>query len=208
MTNNPRLGKSLHVKGYQSLMPEAEWQKLHPAIKKRFSIGYQKPVSYCGVMSEVSASLPGLIFANVCRLIGTPLAPYRGKNVAMKVNVYPNPKLNGMTWDRFYFFNNRPISRISSTKSVQKDGSLAEMVGFGFGMNLKVSQQNGAIRFKSGHYFVKIFNLKIKIPSLLTPGVTKVTQTAIDQQRFEFKLEVNHPWFGQVFKQVGIFEKR
>jgi hypothetical protein len=208
MTKNPRLGESPDVKGYQSLMPKSEWQKLHPAIQKRFSIGYQQPITYCGVMSEVSASLPGLIFAKLCRLIGTPLAPYRGKNVPMKVNVYPNRQLKGMTWDRFYYFNNRPISRISSTKCVQEDGSLAEMVGFGFAMNLRVSQQGGAIQFKSGHYFVKIFNRKIKIPNLLTPGVTKVTQTAIDQQRFEFKLEVNHPWFGQVFKQVGIFEKR
>lgn len=207
MTKKPKLGKSLDVKGYQSLMSQSDWQKLHPSIQKRFSIGYQEAVTYCGVMSEVSASLAGLIFANVCRLIGTPLAPYRGKNVAMKVNVYPKPELNGMVWQRLYYFNNRPVSEISSTKCVQRDGSLAEMVGFGFGMSLKVSQHKGAIRFKSGHYFVNIFNRKIKIPSLLTPGVTEVTQTAIDQQRFEFKLEVNHPWLGQVFKQVGIFEK-
>jgi len=191
---------------YSALVGEKGWKKLHPEIRERFSNKLHQKVTYKGVMSEVYLSFAGKILALLCRLIGSPLAYYSGKNVPIKVNVYPNEALDGMTWDRFYQFSNQKENRIKSTKCIQKHG-LVEMVGFGFGMELDVYEKNGSIVFESSRFFWQIGKLRITIPDLLSPGKTVVSQQALNSQKFQFKLDVTHPILGKVFKQVGIFEE-
>ena len=192
--------------GYDALVGKESWKKLHPAIQKRFSEKVHQSVTYKGVMSEVYLSFAGKIFAQVCRIIGTPLALYEGKDVPMEVNVYPNDKLKGMTWERNYQYENRPSNKVISTKCVQVDGKLVEVVGFGFGMALKVYEKDRTLFFESENFFWELGNLKLRIPDWLTPGKTIVSQKAIDDELFEFKLEVRHSVLGRVFYQVGVFK--
>ena len=82
---------------YADLLGEDEWQKLHPLVQKRFSCEAKKSAVYAGVMKKISMSRAGQVFAQLCRLIGTPLALYRGKNVPMRVEVYADDDRGGMT---------------------------------------------------------------------------------------------------------------
>jgi len=194
-----------NVLDYRTLLGKSQWRNLHPTIQKRFLEKACDKTTYRGVMSEIVLSGFGKLFAQLCRLIGTPLALYEGKNVPMTVNVYPDEKWGGMTWDRFYHYQHKPENRIRSTKCLLPQEGLVEMIGCGFGMQLKVSQQNGAIKFESDGYFVQLRNFKLKIPDIFAPGKTTVTQTAISDKKFEFKLIVEHRLLGLVYKQVGIF---
>ncbi len=208
MTSNPpKLARD--ITGYRNLFNEKDWSKLHPDIQRRFSIELHKIITYRGEMSEVYLSLAGKLLAQLCRLIGTPLALHCEKNVPMLVNVYPNQELGGMTWDRFYHYKNSPLNRVKSTKCLNHNGieaGLVEMVGFGFGMELKVYEKDHAIFFESEKFFWKFKNIAINVPNWFSPGKTVVSQKALDDHRFEFRLDVEHPILGKVFKQVGIFE--
>lgn len=196
---------------YVDLVGWNNWIRIHPAIRKRFSTNAHKAVTYEGVMNKVYLSFAGKIFAQLCRLIGTPLALYEGKDVPMEVKVYPNEELKGMTWDRFYQYQDNPVNRVASTKCIlagdgNEEAGLVEMVGFGFGMKLNVYEKEGAIVFESEKFFLQLGNKKIRIPGWLTPGKTLVTQRAINDEEFEFRLDVKHPILGEVYRQVGIFK--
>ncbi|WP_144392144.1 DUF4166 domain-containing protein [Pleionea sediminis] len=193
---------------YRTLMGEVDWNRLHPAIKQRFEEKVSDSVTYSGVMRNVYLSFAGKVLAQVCRLIGTPLALYEGNDVPMTVNVYPDQKQNGMTWDRFYHYPTKPVNRVKSTKCILKDEGLVELVGFGFGMKLKVYEKEHAMYFESTEFFLLVGNKKLVIPDWLTPGKTLVYQRALDDQRFEFGLDVTHKWLGKVFHQVGEFVAR
>jgi hypothetical protein len=137
---------------YRALIGEKDWCRLHPDIQNRFSVNSaHSKVTYTGVMEVIYLSFFGKLLAQLCRIIGTPLALYSGKNIPMKVNVYHDEKLKGMTWDRLYFYPNRSVNRVKSTKCIRKNTGLIEVVGFG--MYLKVYEQNNAIVFESTRFF-------------------------------------------------------
>ncbi len=205
MTNNPPKFDSKLI-GYRNLMSQDDWSKLHPSIQKRFSNKLYEPVVYQGEMKEVYLSFSGKLLAQSCRLIGSPLALHSEKNVPIKVKVYPNKQLGGMTWDRFYHYKHSPMNRVKSTKYINSKGKLVEMVGYGFGMELDVYEQSHAIVFESSRFFWKIGNFQLTIPDWLSPGKTIVSQRALDKHRFEFRLDVTHRFLGKVFKQIGVFE--
>lgn len=191
---------------YQLLMGNRDWFRLHPAIRQRFSKNEKRSVTYRGVMREVQLSFAGKLLAQACRLIGTPLALYAAKNVPITVRVYPDVKRQGMTWDRYYHYPEKPMNRIKSTKCILEKEGLVELVGFGFGMKLQVFEKNAAMVFESKSFFIQLGRFKIKLPDWFTPGKTVVRQRAIDNQLFEFELSVTHKWFGILFYQVGEFK--
>ena len=214
MTNNPPPGikvapaTTVNTDNYESLLGHEAWARLHPEIRSRFCATHaHKTVLYRGVMQQVSMSLMGYLLAHLCRTIGTPLALYSGRDVPVDVHVYANDKLGGMTWDRHYYFKNKKVNRVKSTKCITATSGLIEVVGSGFGMYLKISECNGALCFDSTRFFFTFGNKKIPIPHLLTPGHTQVTQTALEHGEFQFKLEVRHPLLGLVFFQQGNFSE-
>lgn len=194
---------------YQSLLGDKSWERLHSDIQKRFSTSYaHRSVTYRGVMQEIYLSVTGKLLAQVCRLIGTPLALYSsGNDIPVEVKVYPDTKLRGMTWDRFYLYPGKKVNRVKSTKCIQKNNSLIEVLGSGFGMYLKAYERDRAIHFESVKFFFQMGTVRIPIPDLLTPGKTLVSQSVKRDGSFEFRLEVVHPLLGLVFKQCGDFRE-
>ena len=207
MTKNPHKVDWQNKMDYEFLVGRENWERLHPAIQQRFSLDTDQPVTYRGVMNQVYLSLIGKLLAQLCRLIGTPLALYSGKDVPTEVKVYADEKLAGMTWDRFYFYPDKAVNRVKSTKCIQNNIGLVEMVGYGFGMNLNVYQKERAIYFESTRFFWQLGKFKFFIPDILSPGKTIVSQKALGDNKFQFRLDVTHCLFGKIFKQIGIFEE-
>ncbi|HEY7687806.1 MAG TPA: DUF4166 domain-containing protein, partial [Dongiaceae bacterium] len=83
---------------FRRLLGEAGWRSLAPAIRARFAA---KPlpgqaVEYAGRMAAVRASPLGRVFAQLCRLVGTPIAPYTGEDVPISVFVYRDDDGDGV----------------------------------------------------------------------------------------------------------------
>lgn len=191
---------------YEALLGPAAWLRLSPPIRARFCReAAHRPVTYRGVMRRVELSFAGQLLAQLCRLIGTPLALYPDRDVTTVVRVYPDPKQPGMVWDRSYEYVNRPMCRVRSTKTIDAKDGLLELVGGGFGMYLQLSEAAGAMHFTSTRFFWKVARWRVPIPLLLTPGVTRVSQTDLGGDEFQFELRVTHPWLGRTYYQVGTF---
>ena len=190
---------------YKALLGPLQWRRLKPEVKARFST---KPavgtaIRYAGNM-KVRRSFCGALFAQFCRLIGTPLAPYAGENALVDVALEIDPA-GGVEWRRHYRFSRHREALVSSTKRVNGDGVLEEHVGRGFSMQLEVFEQQGDLHFVSRDYHWQLGKFKVRLPALLTPGVTRVIHEQISGERFRFILRVTHPWLGETFFQEGEF---
>ncbi len=193
---------------YREILGDLAWRRLHPEIRERFS---RRPspgseMFYEGIMYRVELSRMGWLFAQVCRLIGTPLSPYRGDNVPMDIRLAPDPVLGGVCWSRRYRFPGRRDLEVRSTKTRSARQELTEHIGWGFSMRLCLSERGGDLVFVSRSYDVTIFAKRFRIPHWLTPGTTTVTHEQLCGNLFRFTLAVDHPLFGRTIYQDGYFE--
>ena len=190
-----------HHPNFRGLVGEAGWAALPLAVRGRFID--QPARTYAGEMA-VRASTAGFLFAHLCRLIGTPLAPWRGENVGVDVHVWNRPD-GALVWDRTYHFEGRKPVKVGSCKKADRRG-LVEVVRGGLGMALDVSVEDGALHFRSRGYFWEILGLRLPLPGLLTPGAAHVFHRDEGDGRFTFGLSFVHPWLGETFWQEGVFE--
>lgn len=192
---------------FRSLLGELAWRRLPSAVRERFA---WKPapgaeIRYAGMMLVVRSSAMGWLVAQACRLIGTPLAPYRGGDVPTTVTLRLDRDGSGIVWDRLYRFpGHAPVHCVSSKKVAAGDG-LIECVGAGIGMWLKLSEHKGELHFRSTGYFWRRGGLRLRLPGWLTPGELLVVHADLGGGWFRFRIAVTHPVLGETFFQDGIF---
>jgi len=193
---------------FQRLLGELAWRRLALAIRERFR---WKPaagaeIRYVGEMAVVRSSAIGWALAQLCRLIGTPLAPHRGTHVPVTVTLSLDADGAGVVWRRVYRFpGRRAVACVSVKKSTAADG-LIECVGGGIGMWLRLSERAGALHFRSTGYFWAVGRWRVALPDWLTPGALHVAHSDEGEGRFRFRISVVHPLLGETFFQDGVFE--
>jgi hypothetical protein len=193
---------------FERLLGELAWRRLAPAVRERFR---WKPapgaeLRYVGEMAVVRSSRLGWLMAQVCRLIGTPLAPHRGTRVPVRVTLSLDGDGAGVVWRRVYRFpGRRSVTCVSIKKATAADG-LIECVGGGIGMWLRLTERAGALHFRSAGYFWAIGRARLSLPDWLTPGALHVVHSDEGQGRFRFRISVVHPLLGETFFQDGVFE--
>jgi len=191
---------------FRALLGELAWRRLSPAVRQRFAV---KPapgsaILYRGTMREVRASWAGKLLAQLCRLIGTPLAPYGGRDVPVSVRLRLDAEGNGTVWERSYHFAHRAPVTCRSVKRAEPSG-LVEIVGTGIGMALALAECQGALHFRSTGYFWRWRRWRLTLPRWLTPGEMHVVHADLGGGRFRFAMAVTHPRFGEMIRQDGVF---
>jgi Domain of unknown function (DUF4166) len=187
---------------FEKLVGTEGWSRLPEAVRRRFAHDAHALTAtiYHGA-AVVRASLGGRVLAQMCRVIGTPIAPYVGERVPMTVRVYRST--DGIVWEREYTFGNRACV-VRSTKQIHQ-GVLVEKLGAGLHMRLHVYEAEAALHFVSDRYFFELGSLRIELPDWFLPGPTHVTHTDIGGGRFRFSMQTVHGWWGELFYQDGIF---
>jgi len=195
-------------RGLRHVLGEVAWQRLPPAVRVRFGEPVRR-VDYVGAFELVRASWVGRIIATVCRLIGTPVVPRTGRNIAAVVHV--GPTRDGVSWNREYRWPNRHPYLIRSTKVLDADGSLVERLPARLCMPLRVYESGGTLHFVSRGYYFDLGvsrsgkRRRIPLPHLLSPGTTHVQHCDEPDGWFRFTMSVRHPLFGEIFYQTGRF---
>lgn len=191
---------------FRALLGELAWRRLVPAVRARFAA---KPapgtaILYRGTMHEVRASWAGKLLAEACRLIGTPLAPYCGRDVQVSVRLRLDADGNGIVWERTYHFARRAPVTCVSVKRAESSG-LVEIVGAGIGMALAIAERQGALHFRSTGYFWRWRGRRVALPRWLAPGAMHVVHADLGGGRFRFAIAVTHPLCGEIIRQDGVF---
>ncbi|MBC8027175.1 MAG: DUF4166 domain-containing protein [Steroidobacteraceae bacterium] len=188
--------------GVRHLLGAAAWQRLPEAVRARF-VETAADVTYAGAFEVVSASGLGRFFAWLGTLVGTPVVPRTGANLAARVTV--RATRDGVEWKREYGWEDGGKSVVTSTKLV-RDGELIERLPARLNMPLTVREENGVMVFESRGYFFDLgWGIRLPLPAFFSPGMTRVEHVDLGHGWFRFTLIVVHPWFGDMFFQTGRF---
>ncbi len=205
-----RKSAKIHGHDFAALVGPEGWRRLPTLIRARFACGSAaSDVTYAGSMQSVRCSRAGYLLAQLCRLVGTPLAPFEGRDVPIEVRVHDDPQKGGIAWDRIYFFPGHAPVTVTSTKVFADDGAmLLECVGGGFGMRLSVFEQDRKLHFVSQSYFWRFAGISIRLPDWLTPGMAHVIHSDLGEGWFRFEMTMQHRLLGETFYQDGTFKEK
>jgi hypothetical protein len=193
-------------------MTETDWASLPLAIRRRFSkrLTSGQSVVYAGEILEARMSRVGWCLAQAARLIGGPLpltrSP-RSPNAHAASVVTVTGGMGGQIWTRLYARRSGFPQVIHSSKRFAGPTGLEEYVGCGVGMALTVYARDGALVFRSKHYFVQLFGRRLVLPAWLTPGTLYVTHADLPDGKFSFTLQIFHPRLGLLIRQMAVFRE-
>ena len=194
---------------FRALMGEAGWASLPPAVRRRFSkrLAGGQTIVYAGEVLQTWTSRLGWWLAQAVRLIGGPLPLTRDAHVPSVVTVTEDMTTGGQIWTRLYARRRGFPQVIHSSKRFAGPTGLEEYVGRGIGMSLTVYARDGALVFRSKDYFVQLLGRRFPLPKWMCPGTLYVTHAEVPDGRFSFTLQIFHPRFGLLIRQMAIFRE-
>ncbi len=193
---------------FRALMSEDDWAALPMPIRRRFSkrLSGGKTAVYVGEVLETWMSRAGWCLVQAARLIGAPLPTDRRRHSPSIVTVTEDIASGGQIWTRLYVRNGFP-QVIHSAKRFAGVTGLEEYVGYGISMALTIHVNDEALIFRSAGYFLQMFGRRIPLPRWLAPGALSVIHAEVGDGRFSFTLQIAHPRFGLILRQMAIFRE-
>jgi hypothetical protein len=206
-------------------MPAEQWVSLPLAIRRRFSksVADGRTQVYTGEIIDSWMSRAGWWLAQAARLIGgplplsrnsgpgvragTPAASARVPSVVTVTSGMSDKDLGGQIWTRLYARRTGFPQVVHSCKRFAGPTGLEEYVGYGVGMALKVYAREGALIFRSEHYFAQLFGRRFVLPAWLCPGTLYVTHAEVPDGKFSFTLQIFHPRLGLLIRQMALFRE-
>ena len=192
---------------FRRLVPPADWARLPGPVRRRFErrLAVAETALYVGAVARTDMTWCGRIVGQLARLVGAPLPLAPSGRVAAAVVVTEDPAQHGQVWTRLYARPGTTPQVIHSTKRFAGPTGLEECVGGGVGMRLAVAVESRALVFRSAGFFVRLGGRAFVLPRWLTPGTIEVVHREERDGEFSFTLEVRHPWFGRIVRQVAFF---
>lgn len=192
---------------FRRLLGAERWAALPVQVRARFAkrLGPGEMTVYRGRVVLTELSRAGRVLAFLARAIGAPLPLRNGATGPAAVLVTEDERFGGQSWVRIYSEEGRRPQTIHSAKCFRGPTGLEENVGYGIGMALALSVEEGALVFRSDHYFLKLGGWRLRWPRLLEPGAMEITHRDEAPGRFSFRLRLTHPWLGRIVHQLAYF---
>ena len=193
---------------FRDLVAPEQWARLSKEVAQRFSVKTRAgdSIVFTGRIGETKISALGKVLVQMCRLIGAPLPISADPGRASVVTITEDAGTGGQNWTRLYARAPGFPQIIHSSKRFAGPTGLEEHVGYGIGMTLNVSVDQGGLVFESDRYFATILGRRIYLPKWLSPGHLTVKHLPLGPDHFAFTLDIQHPVFGCLIDQRVIFE--
>jgi hypothetical protein len=194
---------------FRTLIGEAAWARLPEASRARFGkrVAGSAVTLYAGEIVECRLSRAGRLLARAGRLIGGPLPLGSEIDLPATVSVTEDPASGGQFWTRIYGRRRGAPQVIASCKSFSGPTGLEERIGGGFGIALRVAVEDGALHFRSDHYFWAAGRLRLRLPRWLAPGRLTISHVDCNHGLFAFVLDLRHALLGQLIHQTIMFRE-
>lgn len=184
-----------------------QWQQLPEILQDNFNLqpGRDGFIRLSGTMYEIWHSRIASVFVCLGRLVGA-LVPYQGRNIPIEIEMRTyadDPQY--MHWRRVHQFPGHPNVRFQTRMAYVEGRRIVEQVRLGLGICMEVSLEAGELKFRSPCYLWNLRVLKLHIPCWLLLGYGQITERQVSDDTFEMFFELNHPWFGQMYRYNGIF---
>ena len=193
---------------FRRLLSPAQWKALPSAVQSRFCkrLGPGEARVYKGYIQYTRMNRLGRVLAQTLKLIGAPIPlDVDNENQPAVVTVTEDANGKGQFWTRQYGRPKGFPHIIHSTKRFTGPTGLFEYVGFGIGMSLKLEVSDEALHFLSERYYLGFGRWRMALPRWMTPGHIDVGHADHGDGWFEFTLKLQHPLFGLLVDQSGMF---
>jgi len=82
---------------------------------------------------------------------------------------------------------------------------LIEIIGFGFGLRLQVSVENGDLIYLGKGHFWQCGSYRLNIPDWLLLGTATISEHAVSEDEFYLDFAIRHPLWGVSYYYRGNF---
>ncbi len=197
---------------FRKILGAARWNALPAAIRARFSKRVEGGAStvYRGYIANTKMNRAGRIFTQIARVIGAPLPlDYDNADAPAIVTVTEDADYKGQFWSRQYGRRHGFPQTIQSSKQFSGPTGLEEYIGpfeaLGLGMTLRLAVEDEALAFYNDRYFLRVMGRRLWLPNWLSKLTLRVGHADHGNGWFEFSLELEHPWLGQLMDQRAMF---
>jgi len=108
-------------------------------------------------------------------------------------------------WRRTMVFADGQALQFNSVWVPSGPGRLIEYINPHLGLEMQPALVGQQIHYCGVRFILQAGRLRLPVPQWLGPGVTRIVEVALDEQRFEMDFRLTHPWFGQLFRYAGRF---
>lgn len=192
---------------FRVLLGEEAWARLPEQVRARFSkrLNAGDVALYRGRVNETTMSRLGRLLSFVMRIVGSPLPTMNGATGPAVVIVTEEPSLGGQRWLRIYERPGQKPQMVQSIKRFRGATGLEEYVGAGITMQLALTEEDGALVFRSGRYLVRLGDIALTLPRWLAPGRMTIVHRQQSDGSFAFTLTLQHAVFGRLLYQAVDF---
>lgn len=190
---------------FQSIFGTA-WAEMPPVLHQHYA---NRPytndlVRVEGIM-EVTASPLMRILAPLLKFTGL-LVPYEGKQVPTIVCFRSEPDSSAFCFDREFHFPGHAPYHFRSRMIPAGGNEVIEHMSLGIGWRAAYTYANNKVTLTHKGYIWRLFGIQIPMPFHLLFGKGYAEEEVMGTNSFRMKMEIRHPWFGQVYAYSGNFE--
>lgn len=182
-----------------------DWDKLAPVIQRHYQLSDTENISSV-VFGIMRIDYPGLIkpVLFLARLMGA-LIDLKGDAMQVTVKKWVTHSSSTLYWRRDIQAPNGKTTVFASRMEYRQANELIELVGFGFGIRLKVSVEDGQLIYRSNGHLWKCGFVTVPIADVLFLGHATIIEIPIDDNTFELDFKIIHPLFGKTYEYGGLF---
>ncbi len=181
-----------------------KWDDLPSVLRKRYA---SRPYSDATTLIEgeldVMCKAPLIWLTWPMRLAGQ--IPLRNeKGVAVSVRFYGDENSKACHFDRHFDFSRRPYRFKSRMIQIEKN-LVVEIMRLGLAWKARYDWDGEKVVIRHAGYGLLLFGHLLPIPLTWIVGAGYAEEIPVDDDRFQFKTLISHPWWGTVYGYQGQF---
>lgn len=181
-----------------------DWHKLPGVLQNHYQIADGRQSRLEGIME---IHYPKYLFPIVwlIHLFGG-LVLWRGSAVRVEVDKSADGEL--LNWRRTLTYPDGRIDYFGSQMQYAAKNQLVETIGFGFGLRLNVTVNDGDLLYRGNGHFWRCGNFQVNIPDWLLLGSASISEHALSPDEFYLDFSLKHPLLGVAYYYRGNFRYR
>lgn len=182
-----------------------DWHQLPEVIQRHYQLDNNSQTESV-VTGTMQIHYPWVIkpILVIARLLDA-LIDLKGSNMQVSVRKWVAQYSETLHWKRTIKAPDGQTIVFASRMEYQQDNQLIEYVGFGFGIRLQLSVEDGRLVYRSVGYLRKTPWFTIPIADVLFLGHAVIIETALSDTEFELDFTIRHPLWGETYYYGGVF---
>lgn len=190
--------------GFKPVLNTA-WENLPPVFLKRYANRpYSDDRATVEGKMDVSYSRLMACIMPIIRIMRI-LAPYRGKDIPVKVDFRSTVDSNVTYLDRKFYYPGKQPYEFNSRVQPIKDSEVIEYMSFGIGWKMHYFNDGLKIVMQHKGYVLRLFGYNIPLPLGFLIGKGHTEETVINDNSYCVTMSITHKLFGTLYSYTGDF---